>query len=475
MRLRLFLAFTLIVLVSVVSVALIARQNTAREVRAFMFGNGLRSLEQLTSDLETFYQQSGSWEGAEALLSSDMYGGSGGGGGGGSGMGPMWQRTPTAGHTTGQGSMMGQGLRLADASGQVLADTTTAPVGQLTNAELDLATPLEVNGQIVGYLWSQGGMGYTASDEQFLISRLNQAALWAGLIAGALSLLLALLMAYTLLRPIRELTSAARRLAQGDLSQRVPQRGKGDELNTLGLAFNHMADSLQQAEDSRRAMTADIAHELRTPLSVQRANLEAMQDGVYPLSAENLQPVIEQNLLLTRLVDDLRTLALADAGQLTLERIPTDFPALVGRVVERFRAQAGSHHISLVYAPNPALAPVQLLLDPMRIEQVLNNLLSNAMRHTPDSGQIELTLSAAASSAAPGSIHLAVHDSGPGIPPESLPHLFERFYRADKSRARQEGGSGLGLTIARQLARAHGGELTAANHPQGGAVFTLSL
>ncbi|HNT25056.1 MAG TPA: ATP-binding protein [Anaerolineales bacterium] len=469
MRVRLFLAFALIVLASVVSVALIARQSTAREVRAFMFGNGMRSLEQISRNLESYYQQSESWEGAESLLDSSM--GSGGGGGG---MGPMWQRTPAAGQDTGQGSMMGQHLRLADANGKVVADSAAEPAGQLTRSELDLASPLEVNGEVVGYLWAQSSMGYTANDEQFLISRLNQAALWAGLIAGTLSLLLALLMAYTLLRPIHNLTRAARQLAQGDLSQRVPQRGKGDELNTLGMAFNQMADSLQQAEQARRAMTADIAHELRTPLSVQRANLEAMQDGLYPLNAESLQPVLEQNLLLSRLVDDLRTLALADAGQLTLERVPTDFPALVGRVVGRFQAQAAAHRINLVYTPGPAPAPVQLLLDPMRIEQVLNNLLSNALRHTPDGGRIELDLSAEGG-AAPGSIRLAVHDSGAGIPSESLPHLFERFYRADKSRARQEGGSGLGLTIARQLAQAHGGDLTAANHPQGGAVFTLSL
>ena len=471
MRLRLFLAFALIVLVSVVSVALIARQNAAREVRAFMFGNGMHYLDQLVSELEAYYEQNGSWQGVELL----MYPGSMGSGG--MGMGPMMQRTPNAPNSPGQGAgqganqtTMSQRLRLADADGRVVADTAAMPVGYLNSAELELAVPLEVDGKTVGYLWAQGGMGYTANDEQFLLSRLNRAAMLAGLIAGALSLLLALLLAYTLLRPVRELTSAARRLAQGDLAQRVPLRGGRDEFVTLGQAFNQMANSLQQAEESRRAMTADIAHELRTPLSVQRANLEAMQDGVYPLTPENLQPVLEQNLLLTRLVDDLRTLALADAGQLTLERVPTDLPALVGRVVERFQSQAAAHNIRLVFSPAAAGASVERSLDPMRIEQILTNLISNAMRYTPEGGQVALTLSTP-----PGSVRLTVHDSGPGIPPESLAHVFERFYRADKARARQEGGSGLGLAIARQLAQAHGGDLTAGNHPEGGAVFTLSL
>jgi signal transduction histidine kinase len=267
-----------------------------------------------------------------------------------------------------------------------------------------------------------------------------------------------------------------------------------DELAELGRSFNSMADSLQQAEDSRRALTADIAHELRTPLAVQRANLEALQDGVYPLTPENLTPVLEQNLLLTRLVDDLRTLALADAGQLTLERTPTDVTALVQRVVERFQSQASARRIDLGFDPGQerkrtmgdiniaATPPLSLDIDPQRIEQILSNLLSNSLRYTPDGGRITVHIAPVQASrdlltvtGAPGGVQISVHDSGPGIPPEALPHVFERFYRVDRSRSRSEGGSGLGLAIARQLAEAHGGSLIAGNHPQGGAVFSLSL
>jgi two-component system sensor histidine kinase BaeS len=286
-----------------------------------------------------------------------------------------------------------------------------------------------------------------------------------------------------LMRPVRELTLAARRLGERDLSQRVRVSGK-DELAELALTFNRMADSLQQAQENRRALTADIAHELRTPLAVQRANLEALQDGVYPLTPENLAPVLEQNLLLTRLVDDLRTLALADAGQLTLERTPTDLVALVERMVERFQPQAAPRSIALrLDAPSATSTEYPLLtVDPQRVEQILSNLLSNALRYTPDGGQIAIGFvltgglsGVRTSGSSKSSVQISVRDSGPGIPPEALPHVFERFYRVDRSRSRAEGGSGLGLAIARQLAEAHGGTLTAANHPQGGAVFTLSL
>jgi len=335
---------------------------------------------------------------------------------------------------------------------------------------LQEALELEESGDTIGYLITDDGLRYSRSDETLLVSRLSNAALSAGLIAGGISLLLALFLAYGLLRPVRELNHAAQQMARGDLTQRVRARGN-DELAELGRSFNHMAESLQRAEESRRAMTADIAHELRNPLAVQRANLEALQDGIYPLSPENLGAILEQNQMLTRLVNDLRTLALADAGQLDLEIVPTDFAGLVKRVVDRSNSQAAAEQVQLVLEPDPGSAdPLLLSLDPLRTEQILGNVISNALRYTPSGGQVRLAIHKV-----PGVVQLNVHDSGPGIPPQSLPYVFDRFYRADKSRSRAEGGSGLGLAIARQLAQAQGGDLSAANHPQGGAVLTLTL
>jgi signal transduction histidine kinase len=375
----------------------------------------------------------------------------------------------------GMGAMMGQRLRLADASGNILLDSGDQnPTGKLSNAERNSALPVEVDGQVVGILLAEGGVGANQVAERFLLNRLSTAAITAGLIAGGLALLLALFLTYSLMRPVRALTRAARRLGTGDLSQRVQVTGN-DELAVLGSAFNHMADSLQQAQASRRSMTADIAHELRNPLAVQRANLEALQDGVFPLTPQALEPVLEQNLLLTRLVDDLRTLALAEAGQLMLERRPADLAALVERLVERYKPQAAQRQVTLRFdnalsseAGTGALALVEI--DPLRVEQILNNLFSNALRFVPLDGEIVIGLART-----DAQLQVSVRDSGPGIPAAALPHVFERFYRADRSRSRSEGGSGLGLAIALHLAEAHGGTLLAANHPQGGAVFTLSL
>jgi two-component system sensor histidine kinase BaeS len=453
MRTRLFIAFVLVALVSVVGVVLIARQGAASAVRTFMIRGTMTGVDELVSQLEAYYASNGSWQGIE---NSAILPGIGRGQGFGRGMQGMMQNG------------MNQRLRLADAAGVLLADTANAqPGGSLSASELQNALALSVAGRLVGYLLPEGGMGYNQGDETFLVGRISNAALIAGLIAGALALLLATYLSYQLLRPVRELTQAAQHMTSGDLSQRVPVRGD-DELTTLGVAFNQMADSLQQAEQSRRAMTADIAHELRNPLAVQRANLEALQDGIYPLTPENLEPILEQNQLLTRLVDDLRTLALADSGQLDLVITQTDLLSLVPRLVERYVPQADAQSIHLELQLPDDLPSIRL--DAQRLEQILNNLLNNALRHTPQGGCVVVSLSGT-----PKEIVIVVHDSGPGIPLESLPYIFDRFYRADKSRNRAEGGTGLGLAIARQLAQAHGGTLTAANRPQGGAIFTLTL
>ena len=468
MRLRLILSFIFIVLVAVASVVLIASQNTASEVRAFMFRGGMTGTEGLVVALEEYYQTNQTWQGVENLFIMPGMGQGMGHSGQGSGQG--------TGANLG-GGMMTQRLRLVDAQGNILIDTANETEGaHLSNDDLEQAIPLVVNKQTVGYLLPEGGLGFTHNDETALVDRINQAAITAGLIAVSVSLLLALLLAYRLSRPIRDLTQAANQLAQGDFTQQVPVHGN-DELANLGRAFNQMAASLEEAEQSRRAMTADIAHELRNPLAVQRANLEALQDGIYPLTSENLNSVLEQNYLLNRLVEDLRTLALVDSGQLALERTSTNLTALVTRVVDRHRPQADARSVSLNVSASEHV-PI-IFLDPGRVEQILGNLLSNALRYTPEGGQIDIEITSPPIGMTKSNdieiVRLTVHDNGPGIPPEAIPYLFDRFFRGDRAGCRDEGGTGLGLAIARQLAQAHGGDLTACNHPQGGAVFTLTL
>ncbi len=467
---RLIFAFALVVLITIISIVILVRLNTAQTVRTFMFRGGIAGVESLVGELEDHYHKAGSWQGSDDILRGLQ-----GPGFGGPGMGMR----PGKGVDTNQ--MMGQHLRLVDEDGFVILDNQESDaIERISDDELEYAIPLEVDGQEVGYLLTEGGMYFTSENEQALLSRLNRAAFTAALIAGGVSLVLALLLSYSLLRPVRDLTQAASQMAQGDLSQRV--RVRGDKaLATLGSAFNRMAASLQQAGERRRALTADIAHELRTPLAVQRAHLEALQDGIYELSLENLIPIEEQNYTLTRLVEDLRTLALADAGQLTLERTPTDFSAFIKRLISRFDPQAAAQGVELFLSP--VGEPVIIGIDPQRVEQILNNLLSNALRFTSKGGKISVQCSVSSGQfseidrlIAGNRLLVTVKDSGPGIPEESLPHIFERFYKADQSRTPVEGGStGLGLSIARKLAQAHGGDITAANHLEGGAVFTLII
>ncbi len=459
---RLLLAFSFVALITIISLVIVVRLSTAETIRTFMFRGGMEGVESLVDELEDHYTVSGSWQGSEQFFRGspgEEHGGPG------TGMRP--------GMGMGGNQMMGQHVRLVDRDGRVIHDNQDRePEEHVEEGELEYAIPLEVDGQQVGYLITEGSMFFTSENEQALLTRLNRAAFTAAVIAGGVSLILALLLSYSLLRPVRDLTKAASQMAEGDLSQRVRVRGD-KSLATLGAAFNRMATSLQQAGERRRALTADIAHELRTPLAVQRAHLEALQDGIYDLTPENLIPIEEQNRALTRLVEDLRTLALADGGQLTLERTSVDFTALLERLISRFDPQAAAQGVEIVLSPMavPA-APVLVKIDPQRVEQILNNLLNNALRYTPAGGRISVQCSVGTEKY----LSVTIRDTGPGIPEKSLPYIFERFYKADRSRTTVDGGStGLGLSIARKLAQAHGGDIRASNHPEGGAIFNLIL
>jgi signal transduction histidine kinase len=320
----------------------------------------------------------------------------------------------------------------------------------------------------------QGMMGRGSSLIQpAALGRVNRAVLIGGFVALIAALVIGFFVFRAITRPIDRLTRAAHQLAQGDLSARVvvddqASRLGPDEISELSSAFNTMASSLQQSEQVRRDMTADIAHELRTPLAVMRGNLEAMLDGVYPFDAEHLNPVLNQVNLLTRLVDDLRTLALAEAGQLRLERHPTDLAVLLQNVLTSFEAQAAAQQVALRAEIAPDLPAVEL--DPDRMQQTIGILISNALRYTPPQGSITV-----AARTDRTSVTIEMADTGIGIAPEDLPHVFDRFYRADKSRARESGGSGLGLTIAKSLVEAHGGSIRALSGPSTGTKMVIDL
>jgi len=296
---------------------------------------------------------------------------------------------------------------------------------------------------------------------------------WAVAISGVVAVLVGALLARLISRPVDEVSRAAQLVSGGDLSARARQWPATSELVHLTRNFNRMAGSLDLLERERREMIADIAHELRTPLAVVQARLDAFEDGVLDPTPTELALVSMQIGLLTRLVGDLRTLSLADAGRLPLQLAPLDLSALVLRISQSFasKAQAADIHLALHVPPGE----LPTLADRDRLGQVLINLLENALRYTPAGGQISVSTRAHAGQAQAGQAVLSVRDSGPGFPAGSEQQVFSRFFRGDQSRTRDSGGSGLGLAIVSALVQAHGGAVVARNALSGGAEVEVRL
>ncbi len=461
-RLGLFLklmgAFILILAIVGILVTWQARRATQAEFAIYTTAAGQRQAQFLASTLADYYRSNGRWDGVESVLSSTS-GTMGHGGMMGGGMMAntnVWQ-------------MMGLRVLVVDSNGRIAADSANEMINvQLDNDNLANGTPILLDGQQIGTVLVTNLEQTTVQNAQFL-RQVNRAILLAVLAASVAALLLGGLLTWTMTRPLRQLTQAAEAISEGNLGQRVHVQA-GDEIGDLAAAFNQMSDRLARAERLRRQMTADIAHELRTPLSVIQGNVEALQDGVFPLTADSLEPIRAKTNLLTRLVEDLRQLTLAETGQLPLDKTPTDLAALVQRTLADFQAVAESKQIRLQTSPSPDLPLVNV--DPQRIEQVLVNLLSNALRHTPVGGKIRVDVGREN-----GRIRLAVSDNGPGLSAEEAVNVFERFYRVDPGRTREEngGGSGLGLAVARSIVEAHSGQIGVASAPGQGAAFWFTL
>lgn len=332
--------------------------------------------------------------------------------------------------------------------------------------------PIEVNGAAVGQLIMEPDDNYKVPPTQFspedsFLRNVNIAAAISAGIAGVFALVLGLLLARTLTRPIRELTAVTQTIADGKLGQQVNVRSR-DEIGELAHSFNQMSQDLADASRLRKQMTADIAHDLRTPLTVLRGYTEGLKKGSLGGSEKLFTVMHEEVLLLQHLVEDLRTLSLADAGELKLNKRPIDPKALLERTGLAYIMQAEEKGLALrVEAPSNLPA---ILVDGERMTQVLNNVVSNALRYT-SSGEIVLS-----GVVASNDVQLEVRDTGAGIPTEELPFIFNRFYRADQSRHRTvDGASGLGLAIAKAIVEAHEGKITAVSQPGAGTTFIITL
>ncbi len=454
--LQLSLGFALVVLVSTLTVGLLVNYLAGTTFRGYVAQNQV--LESgIVADLAAHYATYGSLAGAEPLLTVTHGQGQGQGQGQGRGL----------------GATMGTSLVLADHDGQVLADPAELVAGSMLSArEQADAIPILFQDQPVGYLLvlPARGAALPLAAQRFL-DTLNQVLWITGWLAGVLGLALGLLIARSLAAPLAHLAAGARRIAAGQLTERVPISGPA-EVQTVATAFNEMASAIERGEAERRNMVADIAHELRTPLTVLQGNLRAMLDDVYPLTKEEVALIYEAGQGLRRLVDDLRELSLAEAGRLALRPQALAVVPLLEREVALFADFAAAQGVALSVEAPPDLPAA--LADPDRLGQILHNLISNALRHTPSGGSITLR-AARLEASAPGVLRFEVVDTGEGIAAEALPHLFERFYRADRGRAREAGGTGLGLAITSQLVRLHGGTIGVSSLPMQGTRFWFTL
>lgn len=445
LTLKLTLAFLVVGVVGVVLTALFIRQRTHQEFDQFVL---TRFQQDLYDELTEYYQVSGGWTGINAIIAVDQ--------------------SREMGHR----GVYPAPVTLLDVNKTVVYGGRRYQRGQTLSQLADnQGVPIDVDGTTVGWLvfetYREPVQPNPESPESAFLGRVNQAIVLGAAGAIAVALLIGVLLARTISRPVRELTTATHMVAQGELGHQVPVR-RQDELGELAISFNQMSADLARSTDSRRQMTADIAHELRTPLSLIMGYTEALSDGKLEGTPETFDILHEEAQHLNRLVDDLRTLSLVDAGELSLNRRLVRPQALLQRVATAYAAQAKAQGVSLVVEVDGDTADVDV--DPDRMVQVLGNLVTNAMRHTPAGGGIVL-------SAEPrrDSVVLAVRDSGAGIAPEHLPHIFDRFYRGDQSRHQEGGESGLGLAIAKSIVEAHSGRISVASTPGVGTTVTIQL
>jgi signal transduction histidine kinase len=443
---KILLAFGVLLVTAISAIVFFAGRTAAGEVRGALSRSELLPANGLARELGAYYRGHQSWDGVQTLFESRA-----------SGMGGMMA-----------GSNQNRML-LLDAENHVIYDSASPLVGEAYMSSSDAnALPIHVGLETRGTLIVYDNPNNTVNPpEAPFMPGVYRALIMAALVTAAVGVVVALVLSQSLTSPLRNLTAMMNRFARGDRNIPVADISR-DEVGDLNRTFHQMMREIERQEELRKDMTADVAHELRTPLAVMRANLDALTDGVYPLTVENLVPLQESAMLLSRLVDDLRVLALADAGQLTLEKTQIELGSFLNRIASRFASSAQAKGLTLRTSVAKETPPI--LADPQRMEQVLGNLISNALHVTPAGGWIGIE-----SGREGGEAVVRVEDSGPGIPEAELGKVFERFYRLDGTRARAEGGSGLGLAIARNIVEAHGGTIVAENRREGGARFVIRL
>ncbi len=420
---KLILAFLLVSLFSAGFIVIFTRIATNREFDKFV---NEKYESEMADKLAGYYEETQTWNGVEKIFKRK---------GDDDGRPPFFS--------------------VADPSGKILVPGVGRRPDEIVKAgELETGVKIQHDGETIGILLFSQPPDKNPLEDEF-IRRLSQSIYLSAAGTILLAFILGAVLSRTISRPIRELTKATHDMAGGNFGQQVPVRSR-DEIGELAKSFNKMNDDLARSFNLRKQMTADIAHELRTPLSLIIGHAEGVHDGVLPASKENFEIIREEAERLESLVNDLRTLSLADAGELAADFQPVDVNKLLGDIQAHYLVPFNQKKITLALEPDSAT--LQANLDPSRFAQVVANILDNALRYTPEGGQVKIT-----TMQNNGQIEIAIQDSGNGVNDEEAAHLFDRFYRADPSRARdnEAGGSGLGLAIAKSIVEMHGGKIWA--------------
>jgi len=393
----------------------------------------------ITSGLESYYAARGNWNGVSTVFNN----------------------------SSGIETSQWQNSLLLDTQGHVIVNhgQPVVPPGsqKYQSVSSDVTIALNANGKVVGTLILQGR---TRPSEIIFAFRYLLPIVLFSLVLAVFATLIGLVLSRRVVTPLAEVIASAEEIANGNLQARVKISKDPEVLADLSDSFNKMAGSLEQNDRERREMLTDIAHELRTPLSVLRGRLEGIMDGIYPTDQSHIGPALEETYLLERLVEDLRLLTLAESHQLPFEKREVDLVEIAQRSLGMFQPEADETkvHLDLKTPLDKAL----VIADPLRTEQAIGNLLSNALRYAPENGHIWIEIAEAGNE-----IAISINDDGPGVAEDDLPFIFQRFWRGEKSRSRSSGGAGLGLAITKLLVEEQDGRIEARNLPGAGLQITI--
>ena len=419
---KLILAFLAVSLFSTGIIVISSRIATNREFDKFIND---RYEEELLDQLSDHFAKKQSWDGVEKIYQRDHF-------------------NPNDKHPL--------FFAIADENGNIIVEGDGYLLGEsVSESQLQAGSQIEVDDRMVGILLLNAPLDKNPLEDEF-IRRIGNSIFLSAVGTILLAFILGAILSRTITRPIRELTKATHEMADGKLGQQVPVRSR-DEIGELASSFNKMNSDLARSFNLRKQMTADIAHELRTPLALIIGHAEGVHDGVLPPSKENFEIIREEAERLEKLVNDLRTLSLADAGELSVEFQPVEIHKFLSDIQYHYLAPFNQKRVTLNLMPAPVLL---VNLDPSRFSQVLTNILDNALRFTPEGGRVDMSIRQSGDL-----IEISIQDSGEGVTAEDAAHLFDRFYRADESRNRDAGGSGLGLAIAKSIVEMHKGKIWA--------------